>query len=81
MSEAKKLKLTGKKVVVPLRPEKLDRKTVLLKAAYDLLVKQTTAPYVLNLLEETVFYDGADCDGSCLMEDIATELNLEHDER
>ena len=53
------------------------RKIVLLRAAYDLLKKQDQAPYVLNLLEETAFYDGTDCDGFCLMKDIATELETE----
>lgn len=54
-----------------------DRKTVLLKAAHDLLMKQHKSGYVLNLLEQTVFYDEADCDGHCLMEDIALELDLD----
>lgn len=51
-----------------------DRKTVLLEAAYKLLKKQDDSSIVLNLLEETIFYDEADCDGSCLMEDIDLEL-------
>ncbi len=51
-----------------------DRKTVLLEAAYKLLKKQDDSGIVLNLLEQTVFYDGTDCDGSCLMEDIQLEL-------
>lgn len=42
----------------------------LLKAAVDLLGKQKESNYVLNLLEETVYYDDAECDGYCLMEDI-----------
>lgn len=50
------------------------RHSVLLKAAHDLLMKQSRSGYVLNLLEQTVFYDEADCDGHCLMEDIASEL-------
>jgi hypothetical protein len=54
-----------------------DRKAILLKAAYDLLRKQATSYYVLNLLAQTAFYDGTDCDGYCLMEDIADELGLE----
>lgn len=77
MSEPKKLKLTGKKVVVPLNQEPPDRRDVLLKAAYDLLTKQHEAGYVLNLLEETVFYDGTDCDGSCLRDDIAILLKYD----
>lgn len=54
-----------------------DRKEVLLRAAYDLLQLQNDAGRVLNLLEETVNYDGAECDGACLMEDIASELEIE----
>lgn len=52
----------------------MDRKEVLLRAAYDLLKKQDNSSYVLNLLEETVFYDDAECDGHCLMDDIKLEL-------
>lgn len=51
-----------------------DRKEVLLRACLELLQKQEDSHYVLDLLEETVFYDGADCDGSCLIEDIKAEL-------
>ena len=51
-----------------------DRKITLLKACRDLLMKQKEAHYVLNLLSETVFYDDADCDGGCLLEDIEVEL-------
>jgi hypothetical protein len=56
-----------------------DRKSVLLKAAYDLLAKQRDSGYVLNLLQETAFYDDADCDGYCLMEEIADELGIDTD--
>lgn len=41
-----------------------DRAIILLKACRDLLNKQKDSFYVLNLLEEIVFYDDADCDGS-----------------
>lgn len=50
--------------------EKLDRAITLLKATQALLMKQYKNPYVLNLIEETVFYDGADCSGDCLYNDI-----------
>ena len=53
-----------------------DRKITLLKACRKLLQKQDESPIVLNLLEETVYYDGADCDGNCLLEDIE-ELLIE----
>ena len=48
----------------------LERAKILLKATKDLLEKQEGNYYVLNLLEETVFYYGAECDGSCLKNDI-----------
>ena len=48
----------------------LERAKILLKATKDLLEKQEGNYYVLNLLEETVFYDGADCDDNCLKNDI-----------
>ncbi|WP_291566728.1 MULTISPECIES: hypothetical protein [unclassified Clostridium] len=54
-----------------------DRKITLLRACRDLLKKQENSSYVLNLLEETVFYDAADCDGYCLLDDIETELKYE----
>ncbi len=55
----------------------MDRKTLLLKKAHELLMKQHESGYVLDLLGETVHYDGGDCDGNCLMEDIATELDIQ----
>ena len=58
------------------KTKQMERQTVLLKAAYDLLKKQKDGFYVLDLLAETVFYDDAECDGSCLMEDIEHCLNL-----
>lgn len=58
----------------------MDRKEVLLRACYDLLKKQTESAYVLNLLDETVYYDDCDCDGGTLMDDIAEELGLDDDD-
>jgi hypothetical protein len=60
--------------------EEPDRYKVLLKAAFDLLKKQNDSTYVLNLLAETVFYDGTDCDGYCLMNDIGYFLDPNYDE-
>lgn len=56
-----------------------DRKEILLKAAFDLLYKCKQSSYILDVLGETAFYDGTDCDGQCLMEDIAHELDIELD--
>ena len=60
----------------------LKRADTLLKATYDLLNKQHGNYYVLNLLAETVYYDEAECDGNCLMEDIDAwmdERGIDHD--
>jgi len=46
------------------------RAQVLLKAAFDILKKCDDSPYVENVMAVTAFWDGAECDGSCLMEDI-----------
>lgn len=43
---------------------------VLLKAAYEIFKKCDDSYYVLNVLEQTTVYDGVECDGYCLMEDI-----------
>lgn len=47
---------------------------VLLKATYELLSKCDDSSYVLNVLEQTTVYDGVECDGYCLMEDIENLL-------
>lgn len=58
----------------------IERAKELLKVAYDLLKRQDDSCYVLNLLEETAYWDGCECDGYCLMEDIAEFLGLEEEE-
>lgn len=57
-----------------------NRKTVLLKACYDMLKKCNESPYVLEVMNETVCYDGAACDGYCLLGDIACELGISEEE-
>lgn len=58
---------------------KMDRKIVLLKACMELLQKQEQSETVLNLLDEAVQYDNAECDGSWLLGDIK-ELLKEYEE-
>ncbi len=53
-----------------------DRKTILLRAAYDLLTKSERSGYVVEAAGILVRYDEADCDGMCLRQDIADELNI-----
>lgn len=54
----------------------MDRKEILLRAAYDLLKRSTEGPYVEEATSILVRYDDANCDGYCLMEDIADELYI-----
>lgn len=61
------------------KKKKIDRKVVLLKAAYDLLKRARDSMFVESPMEMEIFYDGTNCDGSCLMEDIATELGIEEE--
>lgn len=55
------------------------RNLSLLRAAYDLLRRSTQDHYVHEATSILTRYDDVDCDGYCLMEDIATELNLDDD--
>ncbi len=57
----------------------IDRKEILLRAAYDLLKRSTEHNFVQEATSILTHYDDADCDGYCLMEDIATELGLDDD--
>ena len=56
--------------------EHQDRKVVLLRAAYDILKRSAKSRYVLSALEIQAHYDGTNCDGHCLMDDIMNELDL-----
>lgn len=51
----------------------------LLEQAYHLLKIQQESGIVLNLLDEIIRYDHADCDGHCLMDDIADALLIEEE--
>lgn len=48
----------------------LERAKVLLKATRDILKKCDDSFYVLNVLEVTAVWDGVECDGYCLKEEI-----------
>ena len=58
-----------------MKKEDIERAFTLLKAVKHLLELQEDSVFVLNLLEETVYYDEADCDGSCLLDDIKDLLD------
>lgn len=57
----------------------MDRKEILLRAAYDLLKRSTEGSYVEEATSILVRYDDANCDGYCLMEDIADEIGIDSD--
>lgn len=56
-----------------------DRKNILLRAAYDLLKSSTQDHFVREATSILVHYDDANCDGYCLMDDIAYELDFDPD--
>lgn len=68
--------LKKQEVEIKKLSSELERANVLLKAAHELLTKQKESSTVLNLLEEMTVYDGAECDGFSLLEDI-TEIITE----
>jgi len=51
-----------------------DRATVLLEAVLEILEKCQSSDYVLDVMSQTAFYDGAYCDSHCLIEDIKHHL-------
>ncbi len=55
----------------------MKRKNYLLAAAAKLLQKCSDSVVVLDSDAVTVTYDGADCDGSCLREEIFEVLGVE----
>lgn len=48
----------------------LQRAKVLLKATLDFLKAAKRNPYVADVLSMLIYYDEANCDGYCLMDDI-----------
>lgn len=55
----------------------MDRKEYLLRQVLKLFKQQSESGYVLNIEEITIVYDGAECDGSCLCDDIMEELGID----
>ena len=46
----------------------------LLGASIELIKKTQNSHIILDIMSETSFYDGTDCDGYCLLEDLNDEL-------
>lgn len=55
----------------------MDRKEYLLRQVLKMFKIQKNTPYVQNIEEMTIVYDGVECDGSCLCEDIMMELGID----
>jgi hypothetical protein len=56
-----------------------NNKDILLRAAHDLIKRSTQSHYVVEAVSIETRYHDANCDGYCLMEDIAHELGLDDD--
>ena len=57
-----------------LNERTIERAHVLMKAAKAMLDKADETEVVIDVLTTTVPYDGTDCDGYCLREDIGNLL-------
>lgn len=55
----------------------MDRKEYLLRQVLKLFKLQDESHFVLDINEMTIIYDGAECDGSCLKDDIMIELGID----
>lgn len=54
----------------------IERAILLLSKVVELFDKQDKTIYILNLLEEIISYDGVECDGYCLKDDIECLLSV-----
>lgn len=55
----------------------MNRKEYLLRQVLKLFKQQKESCYVLNIEKMNIVYDGAECDGSCLCNDIMLELGID----
>lgn len=55
----------------------MDRKEYLLRQVLKMFKLQDESHYVLDINKMTIVYDGAECDGSCLKDDIMAELGID----
>ena len=60
--------------------EALERAIILLRATYEMLKQQEESPIVLNILEQTAVWDGVECDGYCLKDEIKDWFEIYFDE-
>ena len=58
----------------------MDRKEYLLRQVLKLFKQQKESRYVLNIEEMTVIYDGTECNGSRLCDDIMEGLGIDTSE-
>ena len=53
--------------------------TIVINKVLWIIKTSEDSEYVLNLLDEIVFYDDAECDGICLIDDIGKLLDLKEE--
>ena len=63
-----------------MNQEQIDRMLVLLKATQEILHECRDSVYVMDVFYATAEYDGTECDGYCVMEDIDDLLEEIEDE-
>jgi hypothetical protein len=55
----------------------VDRKTELLEQVLEMFKQCDESTFEMSPFDAELFYDGADCDGYCLRDDIASELGVD----
>lgn len=60
-----------------MNTQETERAKVLLRAAYDILERNSRFHFVEEVGSTLTHYDDADCDGYCLKEDIGNLLGLD----
>lgn len=55
--------------------EIIERAKILLQAYRDMFDRQSRSSYVKDITELTAFYDGCECDGGCLYDDMGVLLD------
>lgn len=55
----------------------VDRKTELLEQVLEMFKQCDDSPSVMEPFDAVMFYDGAECDGYCLRDDISHELGVD----
>lgn len=58
-----------------MNEDQKERALILLKAMRDLMKKSDETPFVTDIFQLTAVWDGAECDGGCLYEELTDLLD------